>query len=712
MKKMICWLMLLCLALAPTLSALADAEGTTGKHTIEKKRMDFFFGTNGRLRYNVYFFDGSDVPYLALSDWPAIVNSAPDADAATDVDDAGTAADATKVREAADATIGVKRTSDVEAADDAGESEATDNSEGAKLTDDAGESGASDASASADDSDGVAELVATLSDPETVKALAASMANDPEGAKAFIEALADIPEAQEAFVNALDSVSDGADDAPDPAFLMAGNVGILSRPNGYSVEFDCDADVIHFMDYDAYMRLGDNNFLIDMIDGIDPVDADGNVHYFARSLNVYERYGQEVTIKAGDYGIDFIAEDGECYVPMQTLSDILMSAWLCSLCYNGECVIIASGDDFGDYQNGLTPLGEIYYSVPTHERSKAMAEFTYNELCLVLDNLYGLKDSHSITTFRELAEDTGLDAGLKDTDPVEAEAALYQLLELHLDDQHTAYGLPSPASGYDAGADFSDKLGNGQSTIRFGMQSDPYKEARLKAYPNGIPAYEEIGNTAYITFDEFSPMPKDRDYYKDPPTAEEMNSLDAMGLMIYAYGQITREDSPIDNVVMDLSLNIGGSVRSAVYVIATYLGVCTISSRNTLSGALVTGNYIIDLNLDGTIDDADRLLMKKNLFCLETPSSFSSGNLVPCAFKASNVVTLLGRTSGGGSCKVQPLCTADGSTFQISGTSQVSFLRNGAFYDTDQGADPDFPLMKPASFYDREALTDYINSIR
>ena len=91
MKKMICWLMLLCLALAPTLSALADAEGTTGKHTIEKKRMDFFFGTNGRLRYNVYFFDGSDVPYLALSDWPAIVNSAPDADAATDVDDAGTA---------------------------------------------------------------------------------------------------------------------------------------------------------------------------------------------------------------------------------------------------------------------------------------------------------------------------------------------------------------------------------------------------------------------------------------------------------------------------------------------------------------------------------------------------------------------------------------------------------------------------------------------
>ena len=76
------------------------------------------------------------------------------------------------------------------------------------------------------------------------------------------------------------------------------------------------------------------------------------------------------------------------------------------------------------------------------------------------------------------------------------------------------------------------------------------------------------------------------------------------------------------------------------------------------------------------------------------------------------MVTLLGRTSGGGSCVVQPLSTASGSNFQISGSQRLAFLKNGAFYDIDQGAEPDFPLMKPKSFYDRPALVEYINDIR
>ncbi|MBR6528639.1 MAG: helix-turn-helix domain-containing protein, partial [Firmicutes bacterium] len=39
-----------------------------------------------------------------------------------------------------------------------------------------------------------------------------------------------------------------------------------------------------------------------------------------------------------------------------------------------------------------------------------------------------------------------------------------------------------------------------------------YLEVRKKFYPNGVPAYEEIGNTAYITFDNFNGVPKEVDY--------------------------------------------------------------------------------------------------------------------------------------------------------------------------------------------------------
>ena len=93
------------------------------------------------------------------------------------------------------------------------------------------------------------------------------------------------------------------------------------------------------------------------------------------------------------------------------------------------------------------------------------------------------------------------------------------------------------------------------------------------------------------------------------------------------------------------------------------------------------------------------------------PFSFSGGNLVPCMLKESGKVTLLGRTSGGGACVVQPVSSAWGTSFAISGPRRMSFLKNGAFYDVDRGADPDFVLPTPAQYYDRAALTDYLNSI-
>ena len=623
MKKLICWLTLLCLALAPTLCALAEA---VDGHTIEEKKMNFYYyyDPDAPVGFSVYFIDGSDVPYLALSDWPSVVD--------------GGSGDADALNEYLDAL----QEEDLSGMDD-------------------------------DELALLAELVAM------------EAADDASGSRC------------------------------DLTFSMAGSVGTLSRSSGYSVDFDCDADTIHFLDYDAFMRRYDDTFMMDMIDGVQSVDEDGNVRYFARSANSYERYGKEVVINAGDYGIDFVAEGGECYVPMQTLSDILMSYDYTNIYYNGESAVVSTPGAFEDADYNLTPLGKRYYSVKPHERSEAMARFTYNELCMALDTLYGLKENHNITSFRDLAVETGLAEGLTSTNPVEADAALYQLLWLHLDDMHSGYSTPSAASGHGADDPFGTEYGDGQSYMRHDMQCTIYENTRDAVRPEGIPAYEEIGNTAYITFDRFDAVPSDVDYYEDPPTVEteaDLNSLDTMGLMIYAYQQITRDDSPIENVVMDLSCNGGGDSRAAVYAVASFLGVCTISARNTFSGALVTGNYLVDLNLDGTVDEDDRLLTEKNLYCLESPHSFSCGNLVPCAFKASNKVTLLGRTSGGGACIVQPLSTADGSGFQISGATQLSFLKNGAFYDIDKGADPDFPLMKPASFYDRETLTEYINSIR
>ena len=83
----------------------------------------------------------------------------------------------------------------------------------------------------------------------------------------------------------------------------------------------------------------------------------------------------------------------------------------------------------------------------------------------------------------------------------------------------------------------------------------------------------------------------------------------------------------------------------------------------------------------------------------------------PAALKSSEKVTLLGRTSGGGSCVVQPATTAYGTVFQFSAAQRMSFLKNGSFYDIDQGVEPDYYIANVDNYYNRAALTDFINGL-
>ena len=84
---------------------------------------------------------------------------------------------------------------------------------------------------------------------------------------------------------------------------------------------------------------------------------------------------------------------------------------------------------------------------------------------------------------------------------------------------------------------------------------------------------------------------------------------------------------------------------------------------------------------------------------------------MPCVFKNSNQVTIIGRTSGGGSCVVLPMSSACGTGFQISGFTRLAFIKNGSFYDIDQGVDPDYYVDRIANLYNRAAMTDFINGL-
>ena len=474
------------------------------------------------------------------------------------------------------------------------------------------------------------------------------------------------------------------------------NTNPMADDNLSNVVFDFDKNYIEFSDYNLFTLRPESATPMDTVT-LTTHNAAGEPTLLEKvDTGSFYRYGDALKFDLAAYNIDLIQQDGLYLVPLATLSDIFMpNANGCNFYFNGK-VIILSGD--------TKECADLYYDAPTGERSPELVEFGYNELCMMLDHFYGLKEIHNIDSFGQLFENVGFAPLLKGNEVKQADAAIYRMITDFLDDGHTKW------HGYSYLTGPIDYEATGLSRSRLFEHLNRQKEARAKFYPDGIPGYEEVGNTAYITFDRFCPVLDDADEYYTIEDKDSIPAEDVFGLVIRAHAMITRENSPIENVVLDLSCNGGGADDVAAYVTAWFLGECCISNVDNMTGAMSTTVYRADTNLDRVFDEKDNLGGKR-LFCLESPFSFSNGNFVPCALKESGRVTLLGRTSGGGSCNVLNASSAWGTSFQISANTRVSFLKNGSFYDVDRGAEPDFVIPTPEQYYNRQALTDYINSL-
>lgn len=512
----------------------------------------------------------------------------------------------------------------------------------------------------------------------------------------------------------------------------------VSRENGFYMDLEYNSDTISFNDYDAFIHNSRDSSLLDKLSETGFNEA-GEAELFYRNANAtYNRSGDYITLNLADYDIDLVRADDLYFVPLQTISDFLISPPTgMSFLFNGKALLLAKADQLITGQSGLTPLGQYYYSAETAERSKKLAEYSYHELCLMLDNLYGLKGAHNVDDFDKLFWEMDFKDDLMSTDPRAADQALIDFIDFTLDDLHSLFRLPS----WMTGTSIQDN-GIGFAYASLVNHSVDFKKARREAYPDGLYMYEEVGNTAFVTFDKFvsnyaysyylqqeeaesgaSPVQaegtEEAGLKVSPEAAGEQTEsdgyidsieVDTIGLIIDAHKRITREGSPIENVVIDLSNNTGGDVDAAIVALSWFLGDAPLAVYSTFTGALSNSMYRADINLDRKFDDTDTV-KNYNLYCLISPVSFSCGNLLPSVFKNSQNVTLIGKTSGGGSCIVQNISTAYGTLFQISGPGRLSFTKNGSFYDIDQGMEPDVYLDNIHHYYDREWMADYINNM-
>ena len=326
---------------------------------------------------------------------------------------------------------------------------------------------------------------------------------------------------------------------------------MLLRENKAGLTVDYKSKHLLISNYDQLVQMSFASNPLDIL-GASYIDANGTGNYVKRLDNpeCSYRVGAPISLDLGKYNIPLY----KGYLPLQTVADFLVSCDNGALSCNNQSLIISSGKLSKD-------LADIYYSAPTGERSQSLIDFNYNEACLFLDSFYGLKSEHGIDSFNTFLSQTGLTNDLCGDDMVASTNAIIKLVNGYFSDLHSGFLNPSfyleNKSSIDANAF------RGASIKNFIKNYSTLATYRMIHYPNGVPCYEEVGDTAYVTFDHFE-MNKS-DYYTTEPT---ISANDSVGVIGYAMSQINRANSPINKVVLDLSLNLGGDADAAIYTIS------------------------------------------------------------------------------------------------------------------------------------------------
>ncbi|MBR5966014.1 MAG: hypothetical protein IK015_07885 [Treponema sp.] len=490
-------------------------------------------------------------------------------------------------------------------------------------------------------------------------------------------------------------------------------------------ELDLTKHKLTFENYDLFFQSGEKAYL-------DPTGSEklGN---FLKITDAQNIAGVPITLDWSTQDIDVVIwQDGNNYdlaAPLQFYNDVFGSVPQSYLLYNGKNLYIAgmATDDFWTEGN------------QSGTRSAALAEFCYNELCLNMDFNYGLKAIHGIDKFPDF--DTyfkyvGIKDSLKSQDARTFASAITDVCEFFFGDGHSNYSSNShylPQTESIAGA-----RPRKQNTA-YWAEYKKYMSARI-----GItfdfddtnthlkkPAYIKSGDTAIVRFDHFGLNSEEKkagtiDHDTDFGSLSNSNSLinnyvyfrndtlentyDTPSLIHYV-NNLIKADSSIKNVVIDLSCNGGGAIYSAAFVLSWMLGECTLQTTNPITGAKWSVTYKADVNGNGTPGEDADTIKGKNLFCLISPTSFSCGNLVPAMLKASDRVTILGVTSGGGTGMVQNSSAADGTCFRMSSKWIASVQKNGSNYDIDKGVEPHFFINDPANFYNAATIDALVKSI-
>ena len=418
-----------------------------------------------------------------------------------------------------------------------------------------------------------------------------------------------------------------------------------------------------------------------------------------------ERSPSPLKIDLGSYGIDLREKDGVLYYPFATLCDIFNNVDCLTAVYShGKIFFVSMYDEVNGGNAKSDDLGNLGW-VTEEKRPDDLIELSYNELCLSAELFYGYPCDDN--EFANRMKASGLDTALRELDPLTRELLLsadtgeymagvgrlfrYDLCDgghtgANLDDRfvQTISDSKEYSSYYKYMTDIDELPLYFNKQMYIAERHSLCLETRKKLF--GDTGYYSSGDTAYLIFNGFNVDYEGRRSYRSGKT----NTMPADSVSVVYNGFLRARNEGIKNVIIDLSANTGGDTIALQEICGMICGDFSVRYTESLGGGVVVQTYSVDRDLDGEINEADKLVSYEdfNIAVLTSGASFSCANFMPLIMKEKGI-PVIGEQSSGGSCMVLQRTTADGFDYSMSGYLKVTDVNGG---DIDKGIPVDIEI--------------------
>lgn len=445
------------------------------------------------------------------------------------------------------------------------------------------------------------------------------------------------------------------------------------------------------------------------------------LNYALSTTANYEKIGEDdyETYSFGDISLTRLFFDSSYYYPLGFL-DLTYSETSTIYHFYNYYGIFETRDveNFSEkeflFENNLETVDTLMQANTHHNKIPVyLINYNANMFFYTMDNFYGLRKEKGITSFKQFLKSKNVYNDLFSTNDFLRGCAYYTALSL-MDDGHTAVISINDTWGE---AD-SGPMYVGQKTSNRGAEYRAIRDVRANQnqYPNFIVEdgvrYSDSGKTAIIIFDGFS-FGKDDEVFNPDGTIKEDAYLYDTYLRVARSLETIRNKGTVENVVLDISLNGGGTLAIMMKLLAI-ISKDNVSNTHFFDDA---AKYVylykgaVDTNLDNEYDASDAYGNDFNFFVATSAMSYSAANAYAYYAKKDDIATIIGRKTGGGECAVSIHYLPNSQYVYHSSNLHIGFYNEseGKFYGNEAGVEPDIYFDDYGIYGNPNAIEDLIS---